>query len=153
MNIVSMETLAAIFTQALLEVVSKISGFELDVISQESDPGFDETIAVMSLNSSKSGMVFLSADEACMRILCSFMVGVPEENISKTDIEDVLCELVNMTAGNAKLRLVDTEYMFALSSPFIMSGTGITISAKKRVNVISRQLGNAEISLRLKVVY
>ena len=153
MKTVSIDVLGEIFAQALSEIITKVSGFSFDVLSTQDDTDFDECVALMSLNSSKGGILFISADENSLRTLCSFTVGIPEDKIEKTDIEDVLCELVNMTAGNAKLRLNDTEYMYSLSLPFIINGAGLSVTAKKRANVISRTLGNGEISVKLKVVY
>ena len=153
MKTVSIDELGAVFAQALSEIITKVSGFSFDVLSEKDDTSFDECVALMSLNSIRGGVLFISAEESCLRVLCSYMVGIPEVDINKTDIEDVLCELVNMTAGNAKLHLNDTEYMFSLSLPFIINGTGLSITAKKRANIISRTLGSGDVSVKLKVVY
>ena len=149
----STDRLGFIFADALAEVVSTTSGFLLDIFSPEDDADFDEMVGIMSLNGKNPGMIFISAEEFVMRILCSFMTGVPEDEITKDDIHDALCELVNMTAGNAKLRFNDVEQMFALSPPFVVSGKSMSLITKKRVNVISRVLGNGEISLKLKVFF
>ena len=150
---VSMDTLGSIFTQALIEVISKISGFSLEVSSAEQDPHFDEIVAFMSLCGPKGGMVFISSAQAGMRTLCSYMEGVPESEVTEDDVEDVLCELVNMTAGNAKMQLNGTEYMYTLSSPLIMTGKDLSIYAKKRINIVSRTVGNGDISVKLKIVF
>ena len=147
------EELGSVFADALMEVVSKISSLSIDVISTAQDAGFREIISVMSLNSKRSGMLFLSAGMGDMRVLCSYMTGSPVDAVTKEDMWDALSELLNMTAGNAKVRLRDTEHMFALSSPFVISGKDMSIISKKRSNVISRHLGNGEISIKLKVVY
>ena len=153
MKSVSVDVPGSFFTQALVEVVSKTSGFSLDVLSEERDDSFEEYVAAMSLNSLKGGIIFISVGEAGLRTLCSYIEGTPEENISRADLEDVLCELLNMTAGNAKLYLNDTEFMYSLSTPVVINGENLSISTKKRANVISRTLGNGEIIVRLKVVY
>ena len=153
MNSLSAEMLGDIFAQALQEVIAKTTGFSLDVLSSEQDAGFDESIALMSLNSMKGGILFISSEEESMRTLCSFMEGDDKDEITKADMDDVLCEFLNMTAGNAKMRLNDTEYMFTLSSPLIISGNSISLAAKTRVSIISRTLGNGNISIRLKVVF
>ena len=152
MKAVSPDIIGSIFTQALLEIISKVTGFSLDVISAERDGGFDEFAAFMSLNGLKSGVLFISAGETSLRTLCSYMVGTPEKDITKEDIEDVLCEFVNMTAGNAKLRLDDTEYMYTLSSPHVISGREMSIAAKNRVNIISKTLRSGDVSVKLKVI-
>ena len=153
MKTVSIDMLGDIFAQALSEIIAKVSGFSFDVLSAEDDTNFDECVALMSLNSIKGGVLFVSVEEESLRVLSSYMVGLPEDEIKKADMEDVLCELVNMTAGNAKLYLNDTKYIFSLSLPFVISGTGLSITAKKRATVISRTLGNGEVSVKLKIVY
>ena len=153
MKSVSIEVLGSFFTQAFLEVISKASGFSLDVLSDERDESFDEYVAAMSLNSIRGGVLFISAGEASLRTLCSYIEGTHEEKITREDLKDVLCEILNMTAGNAKLYLNDTEYMYSLSTPFIINGTDLSITTKKRAGVISRTLGSGGVSLKLKVVY
>ena len=153
MRTVSIDELGSIFTQVLIDVIAKVSGFHLDVLSTERDPCLDGTFALMRLNGNKGGMLIISAEDEGIRTLCSFMEGNPKDEITKEDEEDVLGELVNMTAGNAKMLLNDTEYMYSHSTPLIINGSNITITTKKRVNVISRVLGNEEISLKMKIIY
>lgn len=153
MNISSADELGSVFADVTAEVVSTISGISLDVLSSESDDDFDEMIGLMNLNGKKSGMLFISAKEADIRVLCSFMMGVPKDEVTKDDVHDALCELVNMTAGNAKLRLSGTDYIFNLSSPFVISGKDMSIITKKRTCVVSQTLGNDAISVKIKVVY
>jgi len=152
-TISSVDELGSIFADSLLEVISKISGFSLEVLSSERDAEFSGMVGVMALNSQKRGMIFISAGEYNMRVLCSFMTGVPKNEVTKDDIEDALCELVNMTAGNAKLRINDENYAFTLTPPFVINGENMSIITKKRVHVVSRILGDGEIFVKLKIVY
>ena len=150
------EELGAYFVESLTEVIAKVSGFSLDVLSSDIDVGCDSMIAVMNINGSpKGGMIFLSAVEKDVRILTSFMTGVAQEEITKDDMYDTLCELVNMTAGNVKLRISNLDYMFMLSMPFAIAinGENMSIITKPRMSVISKVLGNGEITIKLKVVY
>ena len=153
MRNVSIDELGSTFTEVLIEVIAKVSGFSLEVLSTERDPCLDGTFALMRLNGARGGMLIISAEDDGIRTLCSYMEGSPGDEITKDDEEDVLGELVNMTAGNAKMRLNDTEYTFALSTPLIINGSNISITTKKRVNVISRVLGNEDIKLKLKIIY
>jgi len=151
-----------IFADALKEVISTTTGFSFEISSkcsssesnsEKHDFDFDEIIGLMSLNGKNHGMVFISAEETAMRIICSFMTGIPKNELTKNDIEDALCELVNMTAGNAKLRFNATEQSYSLSPPFLFRGENISVTTKKRVSVISKVLGNSEISIKLRVVF
>jgi len=153
MSVFTIDNLSYIFVDALTAVISKMAGLSFDVLSSENDNSFDEITALMSLNGKYHGILFISADEKSMRTICSFMTGVPKDEITRNEIEDTLCELVNMTAGNAKLRTNNTDQIYTLSSPFIINGEKLTINTKKRITVISRILGNNEISVKLKVIF
>ena len=151
--------LGTVFADALTEVISKVSGFMFEDMRPETDEldedaHFDGMIGIMSLNANnKNIMIFLSAEEKTMKVICSYMSGVTQDEITKDDMDDALCELVNMTAGNVKLRIGGTDYIFTLSVPFAVNGGNMSIITKKRVNIFSRVLGNGEISVRLKIVY
>ena len=151
----SIDKTGAVFADALAEIIATVSGFTLEIYEPESDNKFDEMIGVMSLNSKKRGMLFISAGESSMRILCSFMTGVSIDEVTVDDMQDALCELVNMTAGNVKLRITDEDYMFTLMPPFIISGENMSLGTKKRVRVISSILSDipGDISVKLKIVY
>jgi len=152
MNDDSADKLGSIFVDALTTVLSTMSGCSFDVLSSEIDSSFYEMVGIMSFNGKRNGMVFISAEETSMRILCSYMAGIPNNEVTKDDMEDALCEFVNMTAGNAKLLTNNTEQMYTLSPPFVINGKNMSIMTKKRVDVISRVLGDSEISVKLKVM-
>jgi len=63
-----------------------------------------------------------------------------------------MCEIANMTAGNAKLRLSDTDYAFNLSTPFALMGQNMALTVKTKTYLFSKKIGNNEISLNLKFV-
>ena len=144
--------LGPIFADSLAEVVSTVSGITLRVLPSEHDTGFDEMVGIMCLNGKDNGTVFISAAEASMRALCSAMIGIPKAEVTRDDMYDTLCELVNMTAGNAKLRLTSADCTFTLSVPFLISGENMAISTKKRESIISNVLTDGKISLGLKIV-
>jgi len=58
-----------------------------------------------------------------------------------------------MTAGSAKLRLSDPDYMFSLLQPFVIRGNDVSIVTKKITRVESGTLTDGKISIRFKVVY
>ena len=153
MNAFISDQIGYIFSDALSDVVSTTTGFTFDVTSDDLDAGFDEMTGFISLNGENHGILFISTKEDTMRVLCSYMTGTALRDVSKDDVEDSLCEFVNMTAGNAKLRFNDTGHVFMLSPPFVFRGNDMSIISKKRVNVISKTLSNDEISIKLKVVF
>ena len=148
-----LEELGFIFADALADVISKVSGISLNNSVSERDDSFDEMIGIMHLSGKNNGMIFVSAKEAAMRTLCSHMLGIRRNEVTKEDIGDTLCEFVNMTAGNAKLRLSNASYSFMLSLPFIISGENMEIHTKKKEHVITRVLSGGKISLMLKFIH
>jgi len=153
MKDLSISRIGSIFADALAEVVATTTGFSFDTVQPESGSGFDELIGFIGLNGNNQGIVFISASESTMRIICSYMTGISENELKINDLEDGLCELVNMTAGSAKLRFNSTDQTYTLSPPFLLHGRDINISTKKRVQFNSWYLGNENISLKLKLVF
>ena len=146
--------LAMIYSEVLKEVVFTITSISLEVLSEKKGSGFSEMVGVMSLNGQKrNGVLFITAPEAHIRLLCSYMVGVPEAKLSNEDVEDALCELVNIVAGTAKLRLSTTDYSFNLSAPFVVRGDNMAVGVKNKTRLISRELGNDDINVGIKVFY
>jgi len=142
-----------LFSDSLIEVISTVTGLSLKVLAQDRDNDFEEITGLMNLSGKKNGTLFLSAKESAVRLICSRMLGIPYNDVTSDDAEDTLCELVNMNAGNVKLRLSDTDYEFFLSQPFAISGEKMTIITKDKTHVISRLVGNDEISIKMKIVY
>ena len=81
------------------------------------------------------------------------MTGLPENEITGTDVGDAVCEVANMTAGGAKLRLSGGDYAFTLSSPCVITGKEMSIGVKNKAPFASVTLGDGEISVRLKLIY
>ena len=145
--------LGLIYSEALTEVISKVTGVRLKVVSHSEDDGFEEITGVMSLSGKKSGMLFVTASVADVRVLCSYFVGVSLSEVTEVDIEDTICEFANMTAGNAKMSLNGTDYMFNLAQPFTVKGADMSIISKDRTRVISRTLSDGDVTVKIKVVY
>ena len=145
--------LGTIYLNALAEVISTTTGIHLHVKSQENDFSFGDITGVMSLDGQKKGMLFVSAKIADVRVLCSNMIGVPLADVVNDELDDTVCELVNMTAGSAKVRLSDTDYMFSLTQPFVIKGKDMSLVTKASTDITSGTLGNNDITIKLKIVY
>jgi len=145
--------LGLIYTEALTNVVEKVSGVKLKVVFQDDDDGLEELTGVMSLNGKKSGVLLISANAADLRVLCSCFIGVSLSEVTMGDLEDTVCEFANMTAGNAKLSLSGTDYMFNLAPPFAFKGNNVSIIAKERTHLICRTLSDGVVSVKLKIMY
>jgi CheY-specific phosphatase CheX len=151
-NLTYVDKLGLVFAEALTDIVLKFSGVSLNTISSEPDDSFEVITGVMSLAGENGGTLFISANEPVMRTLCSRMTAVPPEKVTPEEADDALCELVNMTAGNAQLRLTGMGHAFTLTMPLVLRGGDMRITVKKRVGIISKFLSDGEISLKLKFI-
>jgi CheY-specific phosphatase CheX len=146
------DELGLVFTEVLSEIVLKFSGTSLGAISSEPDNSLDAVTGVMSLAGEKGGTLLISACETDLRILCSRMTAVPFEDVTPEEAEDAMCELVNMTAGSAQLRLGGMGHAFALTMPFVLRGDNMLLKPKKRVEIATKFLSDGELSLKLKFI-
>jgi len=142
-----------VFGSTMIDVVAKTTGIQIEILEDEHDISLDEFVGIMSLNSIKGGLFLISAKEHDMRFICSYMLGLRAWDVSVADIGDVLCELVNMTAGNARLQFRYPEYMFTLTTPFLLSGVDMAITTKKRADDIIIGFGNKDIKLSIRLIY
>ena len=154
MEISTVRELGGLFSEVLVDVISTTTGIYMDIGQTDDVSELNEMTGAMALTGEKQGMLFISASEADATVLCSFMTGMTTDEITNDDKEDVLCEIVNMTAGNTKLRLGDSEYKFTLSTPFLIKGQNVSIATKKRVQLISGTLSDgSDVTLRLTIMY
>jgi CheY-specific phosphatase CheX len=144
------DELGLVFAEALAEIVLKFSGVSLGAISSEQDDSFDAITGLMSLAGENGGTLMVSASEADMRALCSRMTASPIDEVTQEEAADALCELVNMTAGSAQLRLAGMGHAFTLTMPFALRGDSMRLMVKKRAGVAYKFMSDGELSLRLK---
>jgi CheY-specific phosphatase CheX len=144
--------LRTVFTDALVEIISKTAGITLAVAEYETDSSLGEVAGLISLNGMGSMTVLLSAKAAAVRRICSFMTGTPEADVTEEELDDTLCELVNITAGNVKLRLGSATGAYTLSPPFTIRGADMRAAVKWRTPGFSVALRNGEVELKLRVI-
>ncbi len=153
MSLSSREMLGYTFADIAVEIVSTVAGITLGIVATEPDPDFYELTAAMQLGGKNSGTLFISAKAPDLRSFCASMIGVPISEVTSEEMNDALGELVNMVAGNAKLRLGNTAYSFNLTTPFLLKGAGVSLSTKKRIPIIARTLEGEGLSFKLKVIF
>jgi CheY-specific phosphatase CheX len=136
----------------LIEVITKTTGISLQSIPGEAKEGLGDLTGIMRLDGQNGGIILISVSEANIRTLCSYMIGIPQSEVTWDEMEDALCEIVNMTAGNIKVRLGNSEYAITLSMPFVIAGQKMTLATKHREKVIAVHLGNDELSIELRVI-
>ena len=148
-----LERLGLVYLEALMEVIATVTGTHLQIGSRESNKDFGDITGVMYLHGNKDGVLFVTANVDDIRVLCSRFIGVLPDEVTAEDMDDIMCEFVNMTAGNAKLRLGETDYMFSLLQPFVIKGKDVSIVTKSITKVESGTLTNGDISVNFKVIY
>ena len=148
-----LKRLGQAYMDALTEVVATITGTHLQAGSREPGNDLEDITGVMYLSSNKNGILFVTAKEDDVRVLCSRFIGVPLEEVTENDLYDTMCELVNMTAGNANLRIYDVDYIFRLSQPFVLKGKDISIINKPITHIEAGTLTDGNISVSFKAVY
>jgi len=153
MSALSLEQVGRIFTDAMIDVLATSTGLDFTVSSEDADIKLDDMVSFLSLYGENNGMLFISASEKVSLTLCAQMTGTKASEIVKSDVDDALCEIANMTAGNAKLRFNNAGTVYTLSPLFLVRGNSMSITSKKRVTLISRQLVCDKLSIKLKVVF
>jgi len=149
----TLEKLGQVYLEALKEVIATVTGIHLNVGSREPNIDFNEITGVMCLNGKRNGLLFVTANADDVKTMCSHFIGVTPEEVTSDDLDDTMCEIVNMTAGSAKLRLGGSEYMFSLLQPFVIKGKDVSIITKSITAVEAGTLTNGDISVDYKIVY
>jgi len=149
----TLDQVGSIFTDAMIDVLATSTGLDFVVSSDDSDIELNDMVSFLSLYGENNGMLFISASEKVSLTLCAQMTGTKASEIIKSDIDDALCELTNMVAGNAKLRFNNAGTVYTLSPLFLVRGSNMSITSKKRVTLVSRQLVCDKMSIKLKVVF
>jgi len=153
MNTFTIDQISQIFADAMIDVLSTSTGLDFIVSDDGSDSSLDDLVSFLSLYGENNGMLFASASDSTARTLCAQMTGSKVADVDTSDIEDALCELTNMAAGNAKLRFNNANTVYTLSPLFAIRGREMTLMTKKRVNLVSKTLKCDNISVILKVVF
>jgi len=153
MSTLTLDQVGRIFTDAMIDVLATSTGLDFTVFSEDADIELNDMVSFLSLFGDNNGMLFISANEKVSLTLCAQMTGTKASDIVKSDIDDALCELTNMIAGNAKLRFNNAGTVYTLSPLFLMRGSNMTVTSKKRVTLVSRTLVCDKMSIKLKVVF
>jgi chemotaxis protein CheX len=144
------------FSNALMDVVSTTSGFELSEEINDREELQEVTSGIegiMVLVGERSSIVSLSMSIDAAILLVSYMTGISSLDLKDDDLHDGVTELVNMIAGRAKILLAETPCHFMLTSPFAIVGQNRLFIHKKQVARIIKKFGSSEIDIMLKIIY
>jgi len=99
-------------------------------LKEGQQPGFEVT-GIVALSGRMHGMVALSVSRDIVNKASMTLIGEPPEN--EDELTDIVAELTNMVAGNAKANL--SEYGMSMSIPTVVSGNGV-VSCGSRLSPV-----------------
>jgi len=91
-----LERLGLVYLEALAEVISTVTGIHLQIDSRESNKDFGGITGVMFLHGKKNGALFVTANTDDIKVLCSRFIGVSTGEVTADDMDDIMCEIVNI---------------------------------------------------------
>ena len=115
-----------LLTMALVEVRS------INVRPLTKDDVVQEVAAIMRLPGSIKGCVMIGTTRDVATEVVDRITGRKPGELTDDDIREGIGEVLNMTAGNAKARLVDTPYHFAMSTPVLVAGDELSTCSDVR---------------------
>lgn|GEM_PF-6371367 len=96
----------------------------------ESVKGKMATAASVSFAGDQDGVVYLYFVDPLDKVVCTSMVGLEEDELDQSIINDVLGEIANMVVGQIKTILCDRGYNCCLSIPSILRGVDLSVYSK-----------------------
>ncbi|KNY29553.1 chemotaxis protein CheX [Pseudobacteroides cellulosolvens] len=149
----SMTVLHHCFVEALCEAVEKMTGFCVCETSKDCEIKSTDISGAMILSGERNALFVVSVSRKTALNLISFMVGEDADHLSEEELSDGISELVNMAAGIAKIKLLDSDKKFNLSSPFAVTGDNIRITVKKHIERYEYTIGCEDVVLGIGIFY
>ena len=119
--------------QALSNVLQTMSGLEAEIaFVQPADGPLNEIefSGFMVMTRVRPSVLTISATRPAIMTILSYMTGEMPDELSEQELNDGVCELVNMVAGEVKSRLNDSERAYGLTSPIAAQGSSLRFSLK-----------------------
>lgn len=144
------------FSDAVTEVINTAANLELHEINADSICHGKYTgivSGVMLLTGERNAVLSLTISQYEAAALVSYMTGNLPEELGKEEICDGIAELVNMTAGRAKVKLKGTEYHFNITPPFSILGRDYSTVYKSGIPRIHKKFAAGDMVISLEVAY
>ena len=112
------------FKLAIKEIFSTMAFLDLNFVDAYYIPNLfhlGTVSGMMKLGGENKGNIVITMNYELAQKLISNIMAIPTSDLLKSDIEDGVAELINMTAGGAKARLTDNDEHFLLSAPTILT--------------------------------
>lgn len=142
------QEIETIFFECTSNIINKMSGFELTKINKTNTQ--IDIICGMVLSGLKNCLLLIKTDTRSAKQIVSYMTGIDDEELSNADIVDGIKELVNMTAGNAKVNL-SPSYMFELTSPFGFQGYNINTYIDTYIEKFEYNLSDSNVYINVSL--
>ena len=114
----------------LIETFDAMMSMALEVADDSKATGLDQSrmVGAIHFGGEVVGVMSFNLSEAFARTVTAAMLGIEADEIkSMEEINDVICELANIVAGNLKTEFLDTGLTCVISTPSITSGSHFKI--------------------------
>jgi len=126
MNDINNFDIKAQLIESVLEIFDSMLSLEVEYseIEPEEDSDENRLLVTIAFSGDVIGSLNIQVSAEFARVMTAAAQGAQVEDIEgEEEIQNLLAEIANMTAGNLKGALTDTGYACALSAPVIASGT------------------------------
>jgi chemotaxis protein CheX len=113
------------FITAATVALAEMAGTEVsvrDVYQATLDAPWGDVSAMVSIKSASDGLVVLSFPERTAAAIAERVLADVKAVINESLVQDCVCEIANVIAGQAKTLLAGTPHQFAYSLPRVVSG-------------------------------
>lgn len=143
-----------IFTDALTTAIHTMTGFEVMPNDTESDTHIEgqEIVGAMVLVGEKSLLMMLTASKDTAALLVTYMTGTAIEALTEADLADGITEFVNIVGGSARAALQESNYRFAITVPFTITGQELKVIIKKSAKSYFVSFNSNEFTMNFRIV-
>jgi CheY-specific phosphatase CheX len=142
------------FIEGLCEAVGKMTGFCVNEVGRD-DLRLKciDISGGMILSGERNALLVVGVSRKTASNLISYMVGMDAADLAEEELADGISELVNMTAGIAKIKMAECGTNFNLSSPFAVTGDNIRVTVKKHIKRYEYAIGCEDVILSIGIFY
>lgn len=156
MGNIDMEQMAILLSNAIADVITTMTGFDVSVDPDCSSPekiGPGESIiGAMAIFGSVNGIISLTTDVDSAKVVVAYMTGIMPTDLTQADIHDGMAELVNMLVGRIKADMDREDFKLTITSPFSILGKDIDMVFKDKENRICRRFVAGDVEMMLGLV-
>jgi len=143
-----------VFTEALITAIRTMTGFEVIPCDVDSDTPIEgqEIVGAMVLAGDKTLLMMLTASKDTAALLVTYMTGTEIESLTDSELADGITEFVNIVGGSARAALQESNYRFAITVPFTVTGQELKVIVKKSARSYFVSFNSNEFIMNFKIV-